>query len=638
MRFARRLLRNPLAVAGVAASILAARALAKAASDDARQRVYSLINSDIAATGLRVQDVPRDLTPEQWREDLRFLSDEMPKRFINFDDFVDGEAFAAAVADLDKRIPSLTRDQVILEMMRVVALANAGHTLIRPWQPAVGWRVLLLRLYVFDDGVYVTHASRKHRRAVGSRVLKIGDADIDRILKETRPYIAADNDAHAKQEFCRLIAPFAEAFHAFGYTDTPSRTRFLLEDDEGTRFAIDVKPLPIASLSASLSLWPMYVYRGGIRPPAGIADSNNRYGFEFWEDSKTVYFRFSGVQDNPQGETIAEFAERLRKFVDARDFDRLIVDIRHNTGGDNTLAKPLVELLRTHERINRRGRLFVVIDRETFSAAVSFATALERRTKAIFVGEPSGGMPNTIGDSDAPMVLPNSKLIARFSWRYWQQSAPEDMRRWIFPDVPVSLTHRDYFSGRDPAVEAILDHQPEPLKEIALDDDHRNRYLGKYLFNPNQILTVSEHRGRLRMTITDFEEFAASDLYPVSQTRLLADIADVELRLLDGRDAPVVFWKGVQIGLVRVPGDFLLPIELLQWGRLDEAMEAFRKSKADGARLDSRFEFGICGVGEGYFQAGKRDEAMRVFDLCVEMMPLSEIGVERRLKSLTEWA
>ncbi len=634
MRFAKGLLRNPLLVAGVPASILAGRALAKAASDDARQRVYSHINRDIAATGLRVQDVPRDLTPEQWREDLRCLSEEMPRRFIYFDALVDREAFDAAVAELDERIPSLARDQIIFEMMRVVALANAGHTLISPWQPAVGWRVLPLRLYVFDDGVYVTHASRKHRRAIGARVLKIGDADIDRVLHETRPYIAADNDAHAKQEFCRLIAPFAEAFHAPGYTEAPSSTRFLLEDDAGTRFATDVKPLPIASLAASLSLWPMYAYRGGIRPPAVITDRNDRYWFEHWEESRTVYLRFSGVRDNPEGESIAEFAERLRKFVDAHDFDRLIVDIRHNTGGDNTLVKPLVELLRTHERINRRGRLFVIIDRETFSAAVSFATALERRTKAIFVGEPSGGMPNTIGDADSLLVLPNSKLIVRLSWRYWQQSAPEDTRRWILPDVPVSLTHRDYFDGRDPAVEAILSYQPEPIEEVALDEADRRRYVGKYLFNPNQLLIVSDQRGRLRMTITDFEEFAASVLYPVSQTRLLSDIADVELRLEDGRDAPIVFWKGVEIGLARVPDGFMLPIQLLQAGRLDEATAAFRKNKANGVRLDARFEFAICDVGASYLQQGKRDEAMRVADLCIELIPLSEIGVERRLAGL----
>ncbi|MGH2542889.1 MAG: hypothetical protein ACRDIB_08835, partial [Ardenticatenaceae bacterium] len=513
--------------------------LGRAASGAIRQRIYSRMNRDVEATGTNVRDMPRFVTAAQWREDLDFLAHEMPRRFIYFDSFVQKEAFDAAVTGLREGIPSLTRDQVILELTRIVALAKAGHTVITPWQPAIDWRVLPLRFYHFDDGLYVTHASRRYSHTVGARVQRIGNAEVGRVLDEARRYIAADNDFDARQRFCQFFAPFPEFYKAFGYTNTPGKTAITMEDCAGQRFTLDVKPLSLGSPLAVKSIWPMYTYTGGVRPPEVMSNLSNRYWFEFWEDSKTVYFQFSGVRDNPKGETIAEFAERLRKFVDTHEFDRLIVDIRHNEGGDNTLVAPLVELFSGHKRINQRGRLFTIIDRETFSAAVSFATALERRTKTLFAGEPTGGHPNTIGDN-APLVLPNSKIIVRLSWRYWQQSAPEDTRRSIYPDLPVGLTHDDYFSGRDTAVEAILGYEHEPIQEFELSDAQKERFIGKYLFNPNQALAIGRKGSGLAMSITDFEEFAASDLHPVSETRLLADIADVEVRLLAGEDAPTV--------------------------------------------------------------------------------------------------
>jgi hypothetical protein len=33
---------------------------------------------------------------------------------------------------------------------------------------------------------------------------------------------------------------------------------------------------------------------------------------------------------------------------------------------------------------------------------------------------------------------------------------PDDARKWIAPRIPVELSSSDYFSNRDPAVEAVL--------------------------------------------------------------------------------------------------------------------------------------------------------------------------------------
>jgi hypothetical protein len=55
------------------------------------------------------------------------------------------------------------------------------------------------------------------------------------------------------------------------------------------------------------------------------------------------------------------------------------------------------------------------------------------------------------------LELPWSRVRGSISTRYWQDSDPTDARPWIYPDVPVSLTAADYFSGRDPVLAAVLE-------------------------------------------------------------------------------------------------------------------------------------------------------------------------------------
>lgn len=65
---------------------------------------------------------------EAWREDLHFLAGEMVKVHPGPFHAVGREQFNAAVAELNRRIPLLTRDDIIVGMARLVALIHEGHT------------------------------------------------------------------------------------------------------------------------------------------------------------------------------------------------------------------------------------------------------------------------------------------------------------------------------------------------------------------------------------------------------------------------------------------------------------------------------------------------------------------------------
>lgn len=164
---------------------------------------------------------------------------------------------------------------------------------------------------------------------------------------------------------------------------------------------------------------------------------------------------------NEKDETLSAFFDRVFAFADAHPVEKFVLDIRHNGGGNNTLNLPIVHgMIRRSDTIGAPERFFVVIGRETFSAAQNLATLLDIHTDATFVGEPTGGSPNHFGDA-VTIRLPNSGLPVRIATLRWQDSDPRDTRPWIAPEIAVDLSFADFFSGQDPALGAIRTFRPK---------------------------------------------------------------------------------------------------------------------------------------------------------------------------------
>jgi hypothetical protein len=165
-------------------------------------------------------------------------------------------------------------------------------------------------------------------------------------------------------------------------------------------------------------------------------------------DGGTLYLRYRSIR--PIGTT------EVRDLLESGDVRRVIIDIRQNPGGDNSTYLILRDLLEAFAEANP-GATTVLTDRVTFSAASNFATEIERRTDARFIGEPMGGGLN-FWDDVRWLELPNLPVPMRaaISVRHWVFADPDDPRLTIEPDVPVEVTAADFFAGRDPALEAAL--------------------------------------------------------------------------------------------------------------------------------------------------------------------------------------
>lgn len=175
--------------------------------------------------------------------------------------------------------------------------------------------------------------------------------------------------------------------------------------------------------------------------------------FWFTEFENTLFIQYNlTFATTAGGLSMSAFARQLEDALAARPYARVILDMRHNGGGNNTTYPPLLRVLRG---LPAETTLVVLTSRHTYSAAVNLAVDLERSVPVTFVGEPTGGRPNLF--SDARIVrLPNSGLVANISSRYWQKSDADDPREAVMPDVVVPVLSEDWFGGRDAALEAAL--------------------------------------------------------------------------------------------------------------------------------------------------------------------------------------
>ena len=158
-----------------------------------------------------------------------------------------------------------------------------------------------------------------------------------------------------------------------------------------------------------------------------------------------------------ENESMDEFTSRFLKNADDNKARALILDVRLNNGGNAHLGRALVKKLLKSD-YNERGKLFIIIGRNTFSATMPPIAALDKWSEAIFVGEPTGTRPNFIAEGNM-FQLPYSGMYASVSNNYWQGGFnSNDSRKWIAPELGAEPNLNDYINNIDPAIEAILSY------------------------------------------------------------------------------------------------------------------------------------------------------------------------------------
>jgi hypothetical protein len=391
-----------------------------------------------------------------WRYDLAFLAKEI-KRLAYAPFATQPEAeFDRSVADLDAAIPDLTDAQILVGLMKLIRHLDDGHASIRwPDTDHERSRMLPVDLFWFTEGLHVIGVAPGLEHLLGARVEKVGGLTAEEVMAALDSVITRDNELWPMMRL-PVVMRISVIMEGLGLDQA-----LTVELADGTNAEVRLDAVPIEHRwNRNPTGWvelPDTVTTDSdalVPRPLHLRNRELPFWFEYLAADDLVYCQFNAVSDHP-AEPFAAFCDRLFGFVEGQNVGRLAIDMRWNGGGNTFLTQQLLHRLIASKRLSRRGALFVIIGRRTFSAAQNTVTAIERETSAIFVGEPSGSRPNFIGER-FDFELPYSKLLANVADLYWQTSWPDDHRIWTAPDIYAPPTFESYRRNQDPAVDAIL--------------------------------------------------------------------------------------------------------------------------------------------------------------------------------------
>ena len=352
--------------------------------------------------------------------------------------------YSRRVDELAARAGSLGRDQLVVELMRLLALLGErdGHsgiyTLHAHPRPL---HLYPLRTYWFSDGLTVVGGDEP-----GAKLVAIEGVPIDEVVARVRPLITRDNEWSFRERVPYYVV-CAEVLRGLGIADG-ERATFTLESGTGRR-DVELAAIDAGSYTARFPYyWQPPASPPGVRDPLWVRYRGTPQAVKTLQKGRFVYVAYTQTGD------AWDLAERIKRLARKPAFRRLIVDVRQNGGGDNSRYFALLDALAS-KVVNRRSRPVLLTGRTTFSAAGNFAADVEESTPARLIGEPPGGSPSQWGDF-APFVLPNVGLEVLLATQYVERGRDGDTRAALEPHVRVEVSSADWLAGRDPVLQAAL--------------------------------------------------------------------------------------------------------------------------------------------------------------------------------------
>jgi len=415
---------------------------------------------------------------ERWREDIDYLATELPQRHADLFYTLSEEAFTDRVEQLKASLDTMHEDEIRVEIQKLVAALGDAHT----GTNISAGEMYPVELYYFVDGWYVVSTLGDYEQILYGKLIEINGHDMDEIYTRLSEVISHENDAWLKAQMCYyFIIP--SVLRGTGIVDDTEEVVFTFDTLAGERVALDLSPVDFADVKDDIigretaeDERPLYRQNGG-----------QNYWYQYLEDERTLYFNYNQcgeMEDKP----FADFTGELLDAMDNADVEKLVIDLRDNGGGNEELLFPFIHAV-SHSRFNEEGRLFVIVGRQTFSSAVRNAVALQKKTEAIFIGEPTGGKPSHFG-ATSRFQLPNSGITVRYSTMHLTHvilddrvladpasladdpAAMEELEQSILndpealigdspsliPDQIIEVSIRDYIDNADPVLQYALSY------------------------------------------------------------------------------------------------------------------------------------------------------------------------------------
>ncbi len=382
---------------------------------------------------------------DKWREDIEQLELELPKQHKHLFFHIKKKDFYKQIKALKNNLKGYDNYMIVAGIASIVASARDAHTTVTM---AIN-RFMPFEFYWFKEGIFIVASICEHAYAQNCRVTHFNGISINEVIDKVERIVSHENDSFLKAQLPKYL-PAIEVLYGLEIADGFEHVELTLEKQNGEAFLLAVETYDYSEVKGRI------IENDGVSEeclPLYRRNKDKRYWSFFIEEQKTLYFNYNSCR-NMQDISVEAFCTELMSRIESEDVKKLVIDLRNNLGGNSTLLDPFIKELSKCMKLNKEGGIFVILGRETFSSALLNAYSLKKKTKAIFVGEASGGKPNCYGEVQH-FNLKNSMLKVSYSTKYYD-IIEDDQLLSFFPDINIEISIKHYINRVDPCMEYIL--------------------------------------------------------------------------------------------------------------------------------------------------------------------------------------
>lgn len=401
------------------------------------------------------------------------------QRFLNEDKSYSAAARAEAetrLAALEQRVGAVSQAQFELELGRIVALADNGHTAFFAGPRSRRYNRVAIRLAPLGEDFYVLRTREADADLLGARLIAIGGRPAAEVRDVGRTLHGGTPAWRDRQVEYFLESP--EQMQALGVLTAggPTTYRFRLADGREVERELTLDP-PGNHPAARTSRWfyaqPVEgegnAWRAALsaeRAPWALQDPDTPFRWRMAPEIDAMVIELR-QNNNSENQRIGDFLNEMQREIAARNPRNFVLDLRMNGGGDLTTTRTFMQALPTRVP----GRIFVLTSPFTFSAAISSAGYVKQAApdRVTIVGEGVGDRLNFFSEGDI-VTLPNSQaIILNATERHDYETGCRGFTDChgnvrgraaiavptLAPDIAAPWTIEAYLAGRDPGMEAV---------------------------------------------------------------------------------------------------------------------------------------------------------------------------------------
>ena len=388
-----------------------------------------------------------------WKQEVDGLIRELKGRHVDLFFYSDSSSFYRGLEDVVERAPGKSVLEVAMMLQQVVARLGDANTQVNFNYLIDKDLILPFHCYWFREGLYATSYWKDFESLDGKRIVAINSYPIQQVIDSITTLISGANISLVRHHVPRMLV-WGQLLEYFGFARLPD-IELELEDARGNISKLNIPLPPPESDRVTVGPDPL---------PLGWQDRTSFFRDQYFPDHKLYYIQYNKCWSREAEEdfgsgasalfmpSFKEFAKEALKTVKKREIEKLVLDLRFNSGGNPLQWTEFVDKLQK-SRIGERADIYLMVGRKTFSAALVNAIDVIRAFSPLVVGEDSGGKPNHFGEMKR-FVLTTSNLVVSYSTEYI--SLMENDPPALIPDIPVLQSYEGYLTGTDEALELIF--------------------------------------------------------------------------------------------------------------------------------------------------------------------------------------